>query len=363
MQRTACFVCTTPYQMLGAIAIVQEFKIDSDLYVFDCFHGCRDIIVKLRNYDIFNSVVVIDYEQFESLKIKDLIYQDLNYTKIVRPYISQEIVYDYFYATTRAHFVLLIQYTLKKRNPQMKCVYYDDGTGSYTFDSPINSALVKKKHRDLIEFVMGQNSMDKRYTSIMVSLPELVELPSKWSSIHINRMPTFSFSKTNRDMLMNVFSVSEADIIKEKVILFDTYRRPDLISTSGICGITECYKEIIRLLGKNNVVCKAHPRSTCKIDEGIKEYSKPGIPVEVLYSSMNDLEDKILVANLSTALFSPKLLYGKEPFIVTIHRIMAPEDKEIENIYEKMYSLYYNKNKIFAPQTNEELKKVILNLL
>jgi hypothetical protein len=127
--------------------------------------------------------------------------------------------------------------------------------------------------------------------------------------------------------------------------------------------ITDCYKITYSLLDGNNIVCKPHPRSTCKIDDGIKEFSYQGVPMEVIYSLMDDLCDRILVGNLSTALFSPKLMFGKEPYVISIHRIIDSNVTEYDSIYYGLYSLYIEKDRIFAPKNLQEFSEVLLHIV
>lgn len=54
--REACFICSSPYQIIGAIGIVKSEKLDADLYVTGEFPGYDVLAHKLEKYGIFSNV-------------------------------------------------------------------------------------------------------------------------------------------------------------------------------------------------------------------------------------------------------------------------------------------------------------------
>ena len=59
-RRQACFACTTPYQVLGAISITKQENLDADLYIFGMFSGYEKVAEKLRDHAIFANVYAAD---------------------------------------------------------------------------------------------------------------------------------------------------------------------------------------------------------------------------------------------------------------------------------------------------------------
>ena len=127
--------------------------------------------------------------------------------------------------------------------------------------------------------------------------------------------------------------------------------------------IDECYREIISLAGKENVLFKGHPRS---MEEPAIEMNRVtgSVPMEVFYSNMEDLEGKVLVAYNSTATYTPKLLFGKEPRVINLHRIVGgPMQQNSETLYRTFLPTYEDKGRLLAPETTEELRQMITDIM
>ena len=61
--RDACFVCTTPYQILGAVSIACEEKVKGDIYVFGTFSGYKEIADRLDRLELFENVYKVDCKE------------------------------------------------------------------------------------------------------------------------------------------------------------------------------------------------------------------------------------------------------------------------------------------------------------
>jgi hypothetical protein len=121
--------------------------------------------------------------------------------------------------------------------------------------------------------------------------------------------------------------------------------------------LDRCYLALLEAF-PGEVVCKTHPRSRVLPPKELKRYDKAFVPVEVLYSEMKNLKDRILVGICSTAMFSPKLIFGVEPYIIDLHKLTYC-NKTYDDLMEKMQSMYSDRNKIFCPATMEEYLNLI----
>ena len=84
------------------------------------------------------------------------------------------------------------------------------------------------------------------------------------------------------------------------------------------------------------------------------------IPYEVIALNDDRLESRYLLSDYSTALFTPKLLYGKEPKVIFLYRLIHPDCplEKMENyniMYEYLLDLYENKAYVMRPENIEEL--------
>ena len=70
----------------------------------------------------------------------------------------------------------------------------------------------------------------------------------------------------------------------------------------------------------------------------------------------------ILVSFFSTALFSPKILYGKEPYLIFLYKILGIELFKANELISSLKSAYINPEKIILVKNIDELSVVIEKL-
>lgn len=338
---------------MGAISIVQGLKLEADLYLFGMFPDYDRIAERLEKYRVFRRVVSVDCAKFKSLSLIKALWQTLNSRKAVSSFLPPEAVYDVFYISSMAHVKLLLRRELERRNPELCFVTFEDGLGTYSAQShELNSSRLRR----MVNTVLGWDSFKPSNTTMMVTHPELFELPKRLNLVPIKKMPSVVGSENNRIMFLDVFDAHEEDIIKERVILFDVTRGiydNDLDVDTKM--LDESYQMVVDMFSCNNVVCKPHPRSIVKTKVAVKEYVKTGIPVEILYAGMSDLEERVLIGTFSTALFTPKMMFDKEPTIVCLYKMVWPSNQKIPPVFEKLCKMYKHKDRIFAPENLNEL--------
>ena len=359
MRKKACFACTTPYQLFGAIAIVQGLRIEADLYLYGMFDDCKGVANRLNKLCIFNTVIAVECKRYLHLGMFRALWQSINSRNEVKRYLSSDIDYDFFYSSSKAHPKLLLYYELRRRNPDIQYVIYDDGIGSFSSYSPL---LNKTTKRYLTEWLFRRNVFEPKRTSMVTRFPNLVELPPKLQNIKLSLMPSFDLSHDNRKVLKELFNFNMDDSIKERVIVFDTVRNLYKKPSYDLGKMDDCIREIIREYPYDDLICKPHPRSRGNSFFQMKTYKKTGMPIEVIYSDMLDLDNRILIGNHTTAIYTPKMMFNKEPIVISLHNIVWSSRPNIPYVFEKIKSMYTNKGKIIAPKTLEELKICLSNI-
>ena len=73
-------------------------------------------------------------------------------------------------------------------------------------------------------------------------------------------------------------------------------------------------------------------------------------------------DDHILMSFFSTASFTPKLLYGKEPYLIFLDSLTGFDFLNSDNLIRGLKSLYRNPEKILQPKSVDELFEIIENL-
>ena len=367
--RNACFVCTTPYQVIGAVSIVKSEGIEADIYIFGTFSNHVDLAARLRALNIFKNVYVAENDRtnfFGKGKSKaatmlQMLFQVTFPDRAVSGFLADGVAYETFYTSSRAHGKILMQTVLQKRNPEMKIVIYDDGLGSYLEESHV---LTASRTRRRVEKALGRELFDTKHVSIQLYLPEIAKLPETLQGCSITEMPRLDWNlPENIRILKEISGTADSESYSERVILFDNVRglknRVEMFRK-----VDDCYRAIIDVAGYDNVLFKGHPRSVETPDMDMRAVDKQGVPMEVFYAEMEDLGSRILVAYNSTAAYTPKLLFGKEPWIIHLHRIVGPPLQEnSETLYQTFLPTYSDPGRLLVPNDTEELKRMLFSIL
>ena len=358
-RKDACFICVSPYQVIGAISIVSGRKLRADLYLSGTFPGYDTIAERLRKYPLFENVYAIDLASLGLLGKMRAVRETVFAGETVRRIVPADVSYGACYLTSRASLKSAILKVLLDRNPEMTRVFFEDGLGTYS--ERANLLFVTKKRKRLEKF-LGWHNDDPDRTVIMANLPELVQYPAPYDDRPVEQMPRLTLDEENRKMLEDVFSVPADGAISEKYIIFDTKRHaPNFLTPEEMELLDDCYDVTMRCAGRENTILKPHPRSTEESRCDIRVYKNGGLPMEVLYASMAGLEKRVLVAYVSSAVFTPRILFDAESYVVCLHRIVRNKivSGNFESIYEKFRNTYRHPERVSAPESLEELEEIL----
>ncbi|MGO1468955.1 MAG: polysialyltransferase family glycosyltransferase [Tissierella sp.] len=307
------FFCLTPYQILLAIHLRESMLKNKkvDIYILDHFDGAEEIARRIGKLDIFNDVIYVNcrvfsksFNQNRSLKFfcrKISAY--LKYKTISEKYFEfKNKEYDEVYFTNPA---IIIQIAIRKlydKNKDIKINLYEDGIGGYSSDIITNSIYKK-----IFNKTFGFDKTNDRYNNILVFKPNLY---SGKTSIPIKKIP--DIDKTNKylvDILNKTFDYNNKYNIEQNLILLDQPFNNDKLN--------EKIKDIFEQFLNDDYIVKLHPRTQKSIYDGFEIYKTNSIPWEIICLN-NNIEDKILISYLSTASFSSKLLFDKEPRLILL---------------------------------------------
>lgn len=356
--REACFACTTPYQIIGAISITLGNNLDADLYVFGMFPNYEDVCENIRKQGVFQKVIAIDCSKIGGPSREKAFLQMVFSKKVVSAFLPYDAVYKTYYSSSRAHPKILLQNVLLQRNPTMKRVIYEDGMGTYSGNShPLNATRMKS----IAEKILGWKLDVPENTTMMANVPELVEVPEYLRGHAVDKMPRLDFNETTGDLLNKIFAVDDSKKINSKVIIFDTLRpNPSYLNEEDFEVLDKCYRMIGDYFAEN-VIVKPHPRSrnVGSYDIGLYEFQE--VPMEVLYAGMNNLDELVLITYTSSAVFTPKIMFDKEPTVISLHRLLNNTKSSIifEPIYIKFKSIYSKQDKVCAPENLDEMKLML----
>ncbi len=369
VMRDACFACTTPFQVIGAISIVRSgyFPMGADIWLFDTFPNCGELARNLKEQQLFDHVYKVDCTKTtflgkgkSRLSVQANVFiQEMLPGRYVK--IEKGLAYSAFYSSSRAHVKTLLLNELLKRNPDMKITVYDDGLGCYLEKSHV---LQTSKRRQKAERLLGLKLFNPAKMNLMLYLPEIAKLPEELRGCSVDEMPRLNWhGKQEKKILQQVFGLSAVEQYDEKVVLFDNVRG-SVTRNEMFLGVDDCYRVILETVGYENVIYKSHPRSVRETEVEIKKMEAAGIPMEVLYAEMEDLSSRVLVAYNSTATYTPRMLFGEEPWVINLHRIVpSPLQEASETLYQTFLPTYRNQGRLLAPASMEELKEILERIL
>ena len=376
-----CIFCTTPFQLMGAISIVKSERLtNADIYIYNSFNGYEDLANELNRLRLFRKVIIVDYEklkieldltseQFLLLKkaaiflmyIKNLIF--LN--KTVSRYLDCSANYSRIYISTN-HFAgrLAILFYIKNHR-QIQVYHYDDGIGSYYGSGELDTILPYDTFCRKV--FVGKYATNIPFVKLLFSpnfyrsVCKITNSAFPLNMTRLGKMEPFKKCESNDSIIQNVFGLTNGYLINQPFIYFDTIKAEEF-SNKGIRYIQQISSLIQRCVGTDKLIYKFHPRDK-SIDVSMPHIENMSVPFEC-FCYYNDFSNKVLITNFSTSVFTPKILYGQEPTIIFLYRIMA--DYQIMNIdttiVEALKAIYSDKSKIIIPENVEELTAALERL-
>ncbi len=359
-------ICGTPYQLFNAINLIYSGEIcgNIDIYIFDRFklaHNVKDALVKLK--DVRNVILLKDYKKdiVFNVKIKGLLknihsaYIYLTPKRSLKQYFSNEIEWKYTTKTCRYSRILaptpsFFLQCLTKINEGAQLDYFEDGIGSYSGNFNSDSASWERKIFSKF-FHVGYNVLP--VTELYVYQPQMCVCTV---SERIKKIPdiTSAFLAFSE----SVFAPHGINKIENKSCIWFTQTTFTDIDKEIICSILEFNKALL---------VRMHPK-----DKNKNEYVKLEVEIDdedvlwELLAGLSYLEDSVLISSYSTAMITPKLLYGSEPTLIFMYKLFNITDsvvlKKIEFFINQIKGIYMNKNKIVVPSDIQELKKCLLEL-
>ena len=119
--------------------------------------------------------------------------------------------------------------------------------------------------------------------------------------------------------------------------------------------------EICSAIGKESICIKKHPRDRSSYGEGYIEYPDRTMPFERILMH-SDMKNKTLIALSSTSVFTPKILFNEEPYLVLLYKLFSFKNADggrRDRLYSEITAIYRDKEKVFIPESREELYSVL----
>ncbi len=357
-------IVATPLQMFNSIVIMRHFFPGDtmDLFVLDIACDMHECIERYRSLDEVGDVYFLDdvcKKKSRAGIVFDHIYTTKKQKGILRS-IRTKTYQDMFttYVTRPATWL----YTkLIKRNPDMRLHFYEEGIGVYTRQLYESYNGIKRMYQ-----LLGYRCEADYVEDMYVFQPALYRG---------TKLPLKKIGKVTGQDTEYIRGKSDFPVYPyARCILF----LENAYDGTPMDGLDECQiiDEIISAVGKENVWIRLHPQSPKDKyrDKGYQIDRNSQVPWEDLIARNARIEQVLLVTVLSSAVFTPKMIYGKEPGIIVAGRAVSMEypgagwaaacwNREYEQFVEGVAGLYQDKAKIMIPDSYGAIGKIARGFL
>lgn len=355
------YYCNSTYQLINVLNLHWHRRFSNyeyidnysaDLIVLNAFSGSKEIVDILRENKIFDNVDLIDRVKvqgnFHVLKlIKDIIFPS---SFIKKSYgFDKGHFYNKYDVISVPKFNRIVA-AIWQQNKKARLQIHEDGLGTYIIE--LNNSLMPKTYSLLYKrFNFGRDfeSIDKIYLNCK-------ELYKGNKKSLIQNIPLINNDLKNE--LLSIFKKYSKNESNDKNI----YWLSQILSTVNQDSDLD---ELLKWLQnyKKEVVYCPHPRNRIKNIYNFNESVKEQI-WELKILNTKNFDSKCLISSHSTALLTPYMLYGVEPYLIFTYKIVdnsiIPNIDKFDLIVKQMKKLYKDSNKIMVPQTVDEFKECVI---
>ncbi len=358
------FIAITPYQIFNILNFVHNdvngVKGKSDLYVYDHFRDSMEIIERLKSEGIFENVyaysTVKDLKPRIVSKVRTLLY-------FINPSIYFKKVFSKadYHALKSKHYINIYQCSDGLFMNAFHRLFQNTSNyliedGLYSYYGNMKKDRTGKDYK-LVDKYLLNGTLDIHAKVIYVNSPMLCK---STSAKEIKGLPSLANQNALFEIYERVFSFIDSGWYKDKKFIYLTTPYENLRNVTWKNGIANNDTEIITLLKQSgNFAIRLHPRQ-----KYVEEYDSVKDNIDSINNiweleCKNNLGDScVLISFFSTAVFTPKLLYNKEPYVIFTYRMLT-EKVLGDSVVERLKSMYKNPDRIFEPNNIREMKVAI----
>ena len=354
------FIVATPLELFNSLMIMHHhFSGDKvDLFVLDIACDMRPVIEKCREESQIDDVYFLDDICKRPSRI-GTIYDHVHLTGKQRKFLNviRDKEYTDLFSTWVGSPATWIFTKIKKRNPKLHLHFYEEGTGVYLRKICLDYHGIKFLYK-----ILGYFCESDYIEDIYMYAPQLAQITSD--------VCLKSIGCANQNDIEN-FAYLKKDIIpySEKVLFLENnfYSLPEYnVNEEQLLDI------ISKIISKEQIKVRLHPR-TRENNYTTLGYSVDGnksVPWENIVGFKDVIGDLILISTISTAVFTPKLIYGYEPRVVLLGNLIDNErelfsasgqfwSEKFRNLAFNFSELYSDQSRISIPGSVEELLDVL----
>lgn len=366
------FICDTPRQIISAIQIRMNIlkQDDVDIIITDDMRGASNLVNKIKNLKLFRNVYhvkgtkltftgkssiecfseIFKFEFGKSLK-------SIYYKYLEEVSFGWDVIY--FYNITMFLYYIYDRSLTKKTSTSL--IRYDEGLFCYPVIS-LNRISRRYKFIEFIRRIKRKKSLINSNISYEVFYPELLSTVTN-GECTANKIPFITRDEKTRKLLNEVFSfnANEFDyVFSSKYIYFPAAFNQDGINISEI----EIVNKIAKVLGKDNIIIKTHPRDKSDIykEYGYQVYRRSDVPWEIIQLNF-DFSKNVFITLTSTAPIEASLLFADSIVTYYLFPYIISENKRFKWICNKdkkilealQHSGYYEQIRII-----DDINKILI---
>ena len=268
-----------------------------------------------------------------------------NYKKISNITFKEKVDILYTYGSS-VEMYLLYDHIKRTNNKYVSLICYEEGIGSY--------------------YRLADNQLGRLTTNIVESNLH-IKIPSRFDSLLLYQpkclgkdqpcevLQMRAVDKKNINILNDVFQFrNKGDY--SKFVFFDSVDRP----------VDRFLSNVVKDLNVDNFTIKKHPRSIANDDCYSFKYNNDQWEMICMNYSTNN---KVLISEYSSAMFTPKSLFGEEPYLVFLFNMEETKKYEKQGVSQLFYNYlmrfkesYSDEKKIHIPRNINELIMIIDSL-
>ncbi len=353
-------LCVSPLHILTAIAIKQTYFQNQKMkmILLDYSAGSEEMRDKLEQSGQFDSVIYFEgakiWHRYEEKKNKLFVFsflmKDARYLRDqgIDIYDISGLIFPY-----RDPLSTLIAKELFKNKIDCTYSYYDDGCAAYANE---NNVGMESQYPGRMELFFK--------VPIRYYIPHVAYMYSPGEYKHYEY---FNIKKIeipdDRDYLRTINGLFDYVEYQERSFIFFDQCGNDQTSERYVNTDSSILQLLNESFDKTELYVKKHPKRRGKLyeNDGWAIYPvKQTVPFEISVLNMKNINEVTLMSGCSAACFTPKMLFGYEPRVVFLYKVLSNMFGE-ENIskldvaVESLRVLYKDKKKICVPKSKEEL--------
>lgn len=330
-------VCQT-YNMLIASIQIKRFDLkcdDVDIVLTDDSAGMEQIAANLRATGLFKNVYFVHIkEKYRGgniikrvVKIKNIYVRK---SKVEQLYGIKNFDYEQFYFCVHDITSLLLYRCISKHNKDVVAHRYEEGYSTYTIFDVYNQKL--HYFINVFSLILREPNLYKKTRYIHLFNPNFLLYKNNYERIPIHEIE--SNDVEFREILNSIFDYNEAgnEFEQAKYIFFE---ESFFVDKKQKINDYEIVQEIAKVVGKDNLIVKLHPRTVINRFEklGIR-VSQSTLPWEVIQLNHN-FSDKCLIAISSGAVLSSKIWFKSDIKVIMMYKCTNKKPMLVSNEYEE----------------------------